>query len=54
MTPILQGVTSFIVDNDLIFKPGTETLGGKLQDSTEHRRMSKQFYRCAEFWVTLV
>lgn len=54
MTQILQGVTSFIVNNDLIFKPGTETLGVKLQDSTEHLRLSKQFYRYAEFWVNLV
>lgn len=54
MTQILQGVISFIVNNDLIFKPGAETLGVKLQDSTEHLRMSKQFYRCGEFWVTLV
>lgn len=27
MTPVLQGVTSFIVNKDLIFKPGTESLG---------------------------
>lgn len=42
MTHILQGATSFIVNKDLIFKPATETLGVKLQDSTEHLRMSKQ------------
>lgn len=46
MALVLQGVTSFIVNKDLIFKPGTERLGVKLQDSTEHLRMSKQFYHC--------